>query len=83
MPEQTFDSIDGFALDHVRDGAVVERRVGFSTLPTAQLVADVDLMRDPEVEHVDIKAARLRPTSAMVIERRHLVARVGRRSGPG
>jgi hypothetical protein len=40
-------------------------------------------MRDPEVEHVDIKAARLRLTSAMVIERRHVVARVGRRRAPG
>jgi hypothetical protein len=83
MGEQTFESIDGFALDHVRDGEVVECRVGFSNLPTAQLVADLDLMREPEVEHVDIKAARLRRTSALVIERRHLVARVGRRRGPG
>jgi hypothetical protein len=83
MPEQTFDFTDGFALEHVRAGAVVERQVGFSNLPTAQLVADVDLMRDPEVEHVDIKAARLRRTSAMVMERRHVVARVGRRRAPG
>jgi hypothetical protein len=83
MGEQTFESLDGFALDHVRDGAVVECQVGFTNLPTAQLVAELDLMREPELEHVDIKAARLRRTSALVTERRHVVARVERRRGRG
>jgi hypothetical protein len=68
---------------HVRDGAVVECQVGFTNLPTATLVAELDLMHYPEVEHVDIKAARLRRTSALVIERRRVVARVGRRRAPG
>jgi hypothetical protein len=40
-------------------------------------------MRDPEVTHVDIKVARLRRTSALVMERRHVVARVERRRGQG
>jgi hypothetical protein len=81
--EQTFESVDGFALDQVRDGAVVECRVGFSNLPTATLVADLDLMRDPEVEHVDIKAARRRRTSALVIERRTSLHGSGGRRGLG
>jgi hypothetical protein len=51
---------------------------GFSTLPAAKLVADLDLLRHPELEHVDVKSARLKRISAMVIERRHVVARVGR-----
>jgi hypothetical protein len=82
MSEQTFEGIDGFALDHVRGGAVVECKVGFSTLAAATLVADLDLLRHPDLEHVVVKVARLRSTSGMVIERRHVVARVGRGS-PG
>jgi hypothetical protein len=77
MPEQTFEPIDGFALDHVRGGAVAECKVGFSTLPAAKLVADLDLLYDPGIDHVDIRTARLR-SSAMVIVRRHVVACVGR-----
>jgi hypothetical protein len=56
--------------------------VGFSTLAAAKLVADLDLLRHPELEHILIKVARVRSTSAMVIEREHVVARVGR-GGPG
>lgn len=74
-----FEWLDGFALDHVRSEAVGECKVGFSNLPAAKLVADLDLLRDPDIEYVDIRTARLRRGTAMVFERRDVIARVGRR----